>query len=90
MKKRSGSKFKSQVALEAIRGNRTGRSVRLLRVLFYSMFDVGRSMFDVQFFKYFFKYCPVYEALTLATCSGVPLAIIRPPASPPSGPRSII
>jgi hypothetical protein len=33
--------------------------------------------------------CPVYEAATSAMCSGVPSATRRPPASPPSGPRSI-
>src|SRR5207244_428759 len=31
---------------------------------------------------------PVCDAATSATCSGVPAAITRPPASPPSGPRS--
>ena len=36
-----------------------------------------------------FKYLPVYDFSTLATCSGVPLAIIVPPLSPPSGPKSI-
>ena len=33
---------------------------------------------------------PVYDFLTRATCSGVPCATMRPPASPPSGPRSMI
>src|SRR5436309_1485126 len=34
--------------------------------------------------------CPVYDFLTFATCSGVPVARIRPPCAPPSGPRSMI
>jgi len=32
---------------------------------------------------------PVYDASTAATSSGVPTATISPPASPPSGPRSM-
>src|SRR5467141_708881 len=32
---------------------------------------------------------PVCDCVFLATCSGVPVAIILPPWSPPSGPRSI-
>ena len=32
--------------------------------------------------------CPVYDSSTAATSSGVPDAMISPPASPPSGPRS--
>src|SRR5229473_7725312 len=32
---------------------------------------------------------PVCDCVFLATCSGVPVAIILPPRSPPSGPRSI-
>ena len=35
------------------------------------------------------RYCPVCDALTAATSSGVPSATIRPPPSPPSGPRSM-
>ncbi len=35
------------------------------------------------------RYFPVYDFFTLATCSGVPVAITCPPPSPPSGPRSI-
>src|SRR6185312_12971151 len=35
------------------------------------------------------RYCPVNEPSTSATSSGVPVATISPPASPPSGPRSI-
>ena len=35
------------------------------------------------------RYCPVNDFSTFATCSGVPLATIVPPPSPPSGPRSI-
>src|SRR5262245_4070169 len=34
--------------------------------------------------------CPVYDFFTFATCSGVPVAITRPPCAPPSGPRSTI
>src|SRR5262245_57839255 len=34
--------------------------------------------------------CPVYDFFDRATCSGVPVAITRPPLTPPSGPRSII
>ncbi len=37
-----------------------------------------------------FSACPVQEDLSLATPSGVPAATIVPPASPPSGPRSIM
>src|ERR1700746_2205322 len=33
---------------------------------------------------------PVYDFFVRATCSGGPCATIRPPPSPPSGPRSII
>src|SRR6185503_7563517 len=36
------------------------------------------------------RYSPVAEPLTLATFSGVPSAMIRPPRAPPSGPRSTI
>src|SRR5207302_8562810 len=35
------------------------------------------------------RYCPVNDSSTSATSSGVPVAITSPPASPPSGPRSI-
>ena len=38
----------------------------------------------------FFRNCPVYESSTCATSSGVPSAMINPPSSPPSGPRSTI
>src|SRR5262245_36079059 len=34
--------------------------------------------------------CPVYDFFDRATCSGVPVAITRPPLTPPSGPRSMI
>ena len=40
--------------------------------------------------KNFLKYLPVYDSLTLQISSGVPCAIIVPPPSPPSGPRSIM
>jgi hypothetical protein len=40
-------------------------------------------------YKISFKYCPVYDSATCATCSGVPSANRRPPAAPPSGPRSM-
>ena len=33
---------------------------------------------------------PVEDSATPATVSGVPSAMTRPPASPPSGPRSMI
>jgi len=36
------------------------------------------------------RYLPVWDALARATSSGVPCATICPPASPPSGPRSMI
>ena len=36
-----------------------------------------------------FRASPVCDALTRATCSGVPAATICPPPAPPSGPRSI-
>jgi hypothetical protein len=36
------------------------------------------------------KYCPVTLAGFIASCSGVPVAIICPPPAPPSGPRSTI
>ncbi len=36
------------------------------------------------------RYCPVKLPGTAATCSGVPVATISPPALPPSGPRSMI
>ena len=35
------------------------------------------------------RYCPVKERGLWATSSGVPSAMIRPPPSPPSGPRSM-
>ena len=41
-------------------------------------------------FKIFFKNFPVYEPFTFDTSFGVPVAIIVPPLSPPSGPKSII
>ena len=41
-------------------------------------------------YKTFFKYSPVNEVLIVDTDSGVPSAIINPPPSPPSGPKSII
>src|SRR5690348_1796952 len=34
--------------------------------------------------------CPVYECGVAATSSGVPVAMMRPPPAPPSGPRSTI
>ena len=37
-----------------------------------------------------FKYCPVYDCGTAAISSGVPVATMVPPRSPPSGPRSMI
>lgn len=37
-----------------------------------------------------FKNWPVYERGFFATSSGVPVAIISPPLSPPSGPKSIM
>lgn len=37
-----------------------------------------------------FRYLPVYDSETSATFSGVPVATIVPPLSPPSGPRSIM
>ncbi len=42
------------------------------------------------YFKTSLRNCPVYEALSSATSSGVPMAMTIPPPSPPSGPRSII
>ena len=36
-----------------------------------------------------FRYRPVCDALHRATCSGVPVTTTRPPAWPPSGPRSM-
>src|SRR3546814_12893055 len=36
------------------------------------------------------RYCPVKLRGFFATCSGVPLATISPPLTPPSGPRSRI
>src|SRR5258708_32730194 len=39
--------------------------------------------------KYPVSAWPVYDFFTRATCSGVPCATMRPPSSPPSGPRSI-
>lgn len=52
----------------------------------------GKALFIYLFFidKIFLRYSPVYDPLTFATSSGVPFAIIFPPLSPPSGPRSII
>ena len=38
----------------------------------------------------FFKNFPVYDLSFFTICSGVPTAIISPPPSPPSGPKSII
>ncbi|QEG21586.1 hypothetical protein MFFC18_14440 [Mariniblastus fucicola] len=36
------------------------------------------------------KNCPVMDTEQAATCAGVPQTTTSPPASPPSGPRSII
>ena len=36
----------------------------------------------------FAKNAPVYDSFTVATFSGVPSAITRPPRAPPSGPKS--
>ena len=44
----------------------------------------------VHYYNTFFKNSPVYDSLHFAICSGVPVAMIVPPLSPPSGPRSII
>jgi len=44
----------------------------------------------IYFFKYFSKNLPVYDSSTLQIFSGVPSATIVPPASPPSGPKSIM
>lgn len=41
------------------------------------------------YYKIFFRYSPVKECLLLATSSGVPLAIILPPCTPPCGPKSM-
>src|SRR5437763_12548971 len=41
-------------------------------------------------FRYCRRYRPVWLASTWATSSGVPVATMYPPASPPSGPRSMI
>ena len=43
-----------------------------------------------RYFNIFLRYCPVYDSEHLAIASGVPLATIVPPLSPPSGPRSMI
>ena len=40
--------------------------------------------------KYFFKNFPVCDLSFFIICSGVPVATISPPLSPPSGPKSII
>ena len=48
-----------------------------------------RSIFPFPFLKTRRRNCPVYDPRTRATSSGVPVATIRPPSSPPSGPRSI-
>ena len=45
---------------------------------------------DIYLSKYFFKNFPVSDSGFLEICSGVPIATILPPASPPSGPKSII
>lgn len=36
------------------------------------------------------RYCPVKDFRLFATCSGVPVATMRPPSLPPSGPRSMM
>jgi len=47
------------------------------------------TYFFFAFFNIFAKYCPVKDASTSATSSGVPFAITLPPPTPPSGPKSI-
>lgn len=50
----------------------------------------GVSLAEIEPRTFSFNNCPVYDSSTSATCSGVPSATISPPASPPSGPRSMI
>ena len=45
---------------------------------------------DALFGRTCLRNCPVNDSSVSATCSGVPVAMISPPASPPSGPRSTI
>ena len=62
--------------------------VLAVMILFTAIF--GSSELKSENFKYFFKKIPVCDSGFLVICSGVPTAIILPPASPPSGPKSII
>ena len=57
-------------------------------ILFFLVFFSFFFIFSP--YNIFFKNWPVYDSLTLATSSGVPVATILPPISPPSGPKSII
>ncbi len=45
---------------------------------------------EILSYKYFLKNWPVYDRSDFAICSGVPVATTCPPASPPSGPRSMM
>ncbi len=56
--------------------------LRGVPMLFKLYFDYYRNMLRRNF--------PVYDFLFLEITSGVPVATTRPPASPPSGPRSIM
>lgn len=42
------------------------------------------------YFRYFFRYFPVYDLSQAAISSGVPHFTSVPPPTPPSGPRSMI
>lgn len=56
--------------------------------MFLFKMDLSVLICSNSYFKYSFKYFPVMLCESRTTSSGAPAATIRPPSSPPSGPKS--